>query len=143
MVLVIIAFKVVEIVAWLRGENGIIACFVICTVIINIPCIIGIIYFIITQLTVRDREITVRNMGKAQYTVSVDDVIHITWKKFNSRMFFLIFSINLHFETIFITTPNRKFTVSSLMKNYDKMSKYILENVNQDKISFEDNSMNG
>ena len=87
------------------------------------PFVIGYIWMSTYKINVNDKEITVDSFFRKKYTIDVSEIKKIKWKKAGLN------------ENIVIKTEKHKFSVATMMDNFNKMSAFIKENVNEEKIS--------
>lgn len=103
------------------------ALYISALVIVIIPCTAALLWAALFKITVDGETITVRRGNGFKYSFHVSEIVRVDRKIVDTGM-----GIN---EKTIIKTAKRKVAIGTLMRNADKMVKYLLENVDDNKIT--------
>lgn len=125
------------------------------TLLIHIPIILILMFFMLFRVTVKGNIISVRNWRGKRFNITPDEIKKVIIRQNITRIteqgILQKPKIDLikeeiwredlknacdekKLEKITIKTKKGSFSVETLMKNFEKFSKYIIENVSEDKI---------
>ncbi len=125
--LFIVVFFVVLITAYTIFSDGShIVMYVAVTIFIFIPCLLAMMWAKLFKVTVKDDSISVRKGNGIKYSFNTADIKQVIRRETDSDL--------SHFGKITIKTINRHFSVDSAMKNFNKMSDYIYNNIDEGKV---------
>lgn len=96
------------------------------TLFIFAPSIIVGLWIKLFKVSVTGNTITVRRGTGIKYSFDVSEIVSIKWKKVDTNF--------AHTERVTIKTISKKFSIDTAMNGFKKMSAYILENVDKNKI---------
>ena len=95
-------------------------------VFVDIPCVIAIMWLKVFRVTVSGMGITYRNIFGISRTVDVSEISRVKWRVNNTRYGKM--------EKITVYFRYHKFSVETLMQNFNKFSDYIENNVDGSRI---------
>lgn len=113
------------------------------TSIIHIPIILIVMFYMLYRVTVKGNIINIRNWRGKKYNITTKDIKKIIIRQNITRLQEQVIhqkTIKKEIleekilERITIKTKKGNFSVETLMKNFQKFSKYIIENVDEEKI---------
>ena len=133
--------------------NGVEIAMFVCFSLLLLPMIIAYIWMNMYKVMVDGDKITVRRGIGIKYTIDVSEIERINWKivhnKFTQKepmdtvnpkanivhnVMANNYADNKGNENVIIRTKNRRFSVSTVMIGFSKISKYLKENVDESKI---------
>ena len=95
-------------------------------VFVDIPCVIAIMWLNVFRVTVSGTGITNRNMFGISRSFDISEISLVKWKVNDTRYG--------RTEKIIVYFKHHKFSVETLMQNFNKFSNYIENNVDSSRI---------
>lgn len=102
--------------------------YILIFIFIVIPSIFVFLWFKLFYVNVNKRIITVRNGRGRKFSFDISEIIAIQWKITDTDV--------IHTERILVRTASEHFAVDTAMIGFEKMSEYLSNNINPNKIMF-------
>jgi len=91
------------------------------------PCVVVMLWAKLFKIVVSGEKITIRKGTGVTYSIYISEIVQVDQK--------IVYNKWGRTETITVSTTSRRFSIESFMEGFDKMSSYLLENVDNSKIN--------
>lgn len=126
--ILIFIFILIDLISFFSNDHNFIAC-IITSLFLIFQFLLGAIFILRKKIYVSDDIIYVSKFLGSKFSVDVKNIDKITWRYNVSKG-----GTMPVLEKIDIKVKSKKFYIETMFSNYDKMAKYLLENVDNSKI---------